>query len=244
VKLPRELRLGSIGRDVRALQRALIKAKIRNPKRKVTNVFDSDTVRDVRNFQRTHGLHVDGEVRKDTFAALERFYDRFGRSLVAMVKANPSPSTVRQRIVSAAQLAARNRDKIDYTQNTKPQNGPVRMEGVLQKIHPPRFPRHEDCSSFVTWCYFAAGAPDPNGKGYNGTGFTGDEVLQGREVRMPRPGDLVFYGHSHDAITHVTLYIGNGRVVSHGQKSGPTIYGIDYNRGKLGGRQQIRTYLP
>ena len=146
--------------------------------------------------------------------------------------------------MSAAQLAYRHRDEIHYTQNTNPHHGPVRMEGVLQKIRPPGFPKHEDCSSFVTWCYFAAGAPDPNGNGYNGSGFTGDEVRHGREVRTPRPGDLVFYGHSHSDITHVTLYIGNGRIVSHGQESGPTIYKIDYNRGKLGGRQQIRTYLP
>jgi cell wall-associated NlpC family hydrolase len=105
-------------------------------------------------------------------------------------------------------------------------------------------PEFEDCSSFVTWCYFAAGAPDPNGLGYNGFGYTGTQIAHGQEKGRPRPGDLVFYGPSRSAINHVTLYVGNGRVISHGQETGPQLLPMDYGRGSLGGRQQIRTYLP
>jgi hypothetical protein len=40
----------------------------------------------------------------------------------------------------------------------------------------------------------------------------------------------------------VTLFVGNGQVISHGQESGPMLYPMDYSRSS-GGRQQIRSYL-
>jgi cell wall-associated NlpC family hydrolase len=102
-------------------------------------------------------------------------------------------------------------------------------------------PAWEDCSSFATWCYWAAGAPDPNGLGYNGFGYTGTQILCGRETAEPRPGDLCFYGPLRDRITHVAIYVGNGRVVSHGRERGPELYGSISYRPDL---QQIRAYVP
>jgi cell wall-associated NlpC family hydrolase len=51
-----------------------------------------------------------------------------------------------------------------------------------------------DCSEFVTLVYKAAGVVDPNGRGYNGTGYTGTLVANGTRTSNPQPGDLVFYG--------------------------------------------------
>ena len=68
----------------------------------------------------------------------------------------------------------------------------------------------------MTLCYKAAGAPDPNGNGYDGTGYTGTLVQQGRWTDDPEPGDLVFYGETRDGPVHVTLYVGQGEAISFG----------------------------
>jgi cell wall-associated NlpC family hydrolase len=237
---PRLLKLGSRGRDVRAVQRALRKAGFRPKADKITNLFDAKMKAQVEAFQRARALpDIDGEVGRDTYAALRTHFDAFGRWLLKRAaKARENATTTRQKIVAAARLGYENRQNIHYTQSSQ------RMEGVRKRVRPPAFPSFEDCSSFVTWCYWAAGAPDPNGFGFNGLGFTGTQISNGRETSTPRPGDLVFYGHSHSNINHVTLYAGNGKVISHGQESGPSLYAIDYNRGTLGGRQQVRSYLP
>jgi cell wall-associated NlpC family hydrolase len=73
-----------------------------------------------------------------------------------------------------------------------------------------------DCSSFVTLCYKAAGARDPNGRDYDGTGYTGTLVEQGRWVDDPEPGDLVFYGEARTRPVHVALYVGDGKAISFG----------------------------
>jgi cell wall-associated NlpC family hydrolase len=191
----------------------------------------------VRKFQRNNKLEVDGQIGQHTFDKLAANVDEFGKSLLGKVRnQQKEPTGKRQMIVQAAYCGYTNRDRINYTQSGQ------RMQGVRDKLHPPRFPSNEDCSSFATWCYFAAGAPDPNGLRYNGSGFTGTMIAHGTEVRDPKPGDLVFYGPSHNSINHVTLYVGNGRVISHGQQSGPMLYPMDYSRSS-GGRQQIRSYL-
>ena len=241
MSLPRELRTGSRGRDVLAIERALLKAGFWAVPVGPDNRFDSDTERVVRAFQRERGLGVDGVVGPITFGQLEPYLDRYGRWLLANVHPDEPPSTARQRIVAAAHHGYRNRSEIHYTQKGDTR----RMQGVRERIRPPSFPSWEDCSSFATWCFWVSGAPDPNNNGFNGRdGYTGDQIDVGREVAQPRPGDLVFYGHARRDINHVTVYVGNGRVVSHGQESGPMLLPIDYNRGRYGPRQQIRSYLP
>jgi cell wall-associated NlpC family hydrolase len=237
---PRLLKIGAKGRDVRAVQRALRKAGFRPKADKITNVFDAALEAQVKEFQRARGLpDVDGEVGTDTYAALAPHFDAFSRLLLERAaKAGEEATTTRQKIVAAAHCGYANRERVRYTQTAQ------RMEGVRRRLLPPTCPEFEDCSSFVTWCYFAAGAPDPNGLAYNGFGYTGTQIGQGQETSRPKPGDLVFYGHSKTDINHVTLYVGNGKVISHGQESGPQLFPIDYGRGSFGGRQQIRKYLP
>lgn len=76
--------------------------------------------------------------------------------------------------------------------------------------------RHQgtDCSGFASLVYKAAGAPDPNGAGYSGQGYTGTLASHGQRTDRPLPGDLVFYGTA--PFHHVTVYVGNGLCVSHG----------------------------
>jgi len=238
---PRELELGSKGRDVRALQRALRRAGFWPKGARVSNVFDEATDKAVRAFQKDRKLEIDGEVGEDTFGALLPHYDAWSRALVERVRKKmeklANPSGKRQRIVAAAFVGYTNRDRIGYTQDGR------RMQGVRDGIRVPRFPAFEDCSSFATWCYWVAGAPDPNGRGYDGFGFTGTQIGPGKKVTDPRPGDLVFYGWEpapRNCPKHVAVYVGNGKVVSHGSDSGPNLAVLDYRSD----RNQIRSYLP
>jgi cell wall-associated NlpC family hydrolase len=98
----------------------------------------------------------------------------------------------------------------------------------------------------VTWCYWAAGAPDPNGRNFDGLGYTGTQIGNGTAVTLEQaqPGDLVFYGKKVDpdpqaGITHVALYVGNGNVISHGSESGPHLVQVDYRSD----RKLIKSYV-
>lgn len=63
---------------------------------------------------------------------------------------------------------------------------------------------HSDCSSFATLAYKDAGAPDPNGRGFDGYGYTGS--MQGRGSPCnPKPGALAFYGPSWSSTSHVAV---------------------------------------
>ena len=231
--LARPVQLGSKGRDVFALARALRKAKFLEADGPPGTEFDPPMEEAVREFQRKHGIQATGKIGKATFAKLAPFVDAFGESLLAKVaEEQQRATTTRQRIVDAAHCGFVNRDQMDYTQTSR------RMDGVKRKLKPPTCPTAEDCSSFATWCYFAAGAEDPNGRDYDGLGFTGTLVTRGRTTSTPQPGDLVFYGGTASVPAHVAVYVGNGKVVSHGQPSGPSLLAHDYRP-----IQQIRTYL-
>ena len=81
-----------------------------------------------------------------------------------------------------------------------------------------------DCSAFATLCYKASGAPDPNGLGYNGTGFTGTLEKHGQVTSKPQPGDLAFFFPGQGpggSFGHVTVYIGDGKVISMGVPGDP-----------------------
>ena len=102
------------------------------------------------------------------------------------------------------------------------------MSGVTGHIHPPHLPPLADCSGFATWVYYAAGMGDPNGAGFNGTGYTGTLWAHGSSSgHQPKPGDLVFFGDPNKTSGHVAIYIGDGLVVSQGGPgAGPHIYSI------------------
>ena len=87
-----------------------------------------------------------------------------------------------------------------------------------------KLPLTTDCSGFVTLCYQWAGAPDPNGAHYNGSGCTGLmlEACSHIEPRVAQPADLIVFGNPPG--THVVLIVEPGTdpvVVSLGSENGP-----------------------
>ena len=161
---------------------------------------------------------------EDTFANNRRF--------LRLAATNVTGSGVRSKIVAAALAGVELKDRIHYNY------GPQRMSGVAQRIRLPRVPAYADTSSFVTWCYWQAGAPDPNGRHYDGFGYSGTLVANGRRTASPRPGDLVFYGTNPKVPTVDGVFAGHGQVVIQASEAGPTLEPLHNKRPLL----QIRTY--
>lgn len=98
----------------------------------------------------------------------------------------------------------------------------------LAQMHGRHLPITTDCSGSYTGMCLAAGAPDPNGRNYDGSGYTG--TLRARMGRLQhvaacRPMDAIVYGPGTG--THVVAVLEPGDdplVFSHGQESGPRVY--------------------
>lgn len=128
-----------------------------------------------------------------------------GGSFEAVPGGADTDSAVRSRMMQLAQRAFDRR--VDYVYD---QIRPMPAGLFLKNPLPERI----DCSAFATLLYKAAGAPDPNGFGYNGAGNTGTLIRQGRQVTVPKEGDLVFYGTAAQKgyPPHVNVYAGDGLV--------------------------------
>jgi hypothetical protein len=120
-------------------------------------------------------------------------------------------TTVRRKIVTAAEWGIAHEFRIHYAQ--------VRPMPLVRRL-----PLTTDCSGFVTLCYYLAGAPDPNGLGYSGEGWTGTLLghLTPISPAAARRGDLVVWGSYPGR--HVALVLEPGDdplLCSHGQERGP-----------------------
>jgi hypothetical protein len=124
---------------------------------------------------------------------------------------------VRDRLGVFMDWSVRNAGLIFYSQ------GAARMLGV--RYAPFHLPLFTDCSAFSTVLYKWAGGPDPNGRNFDGIGYTG--TIMAHCQRLPnaaacKVGDLVtfgvFPGH-HVALVRRTGF--NPLLCSHGQSSDP-----------------------
>lgn len=150
----------------------------------------------------------------------------------------------RKLIVKAARAMASNKSSVHYTQGTR------RWEGIDRKlsISKGQIPLHGDCSSTVTWMLWDAmarpyGVRDlVNGAAWR-AGYTGSQYKRGKAVvhdKNLKIGDLIFYGDQGGGIPqHVCIYVGGGRVFSHGGEAGPFILGLDYRSDRRMSRRYI-----
>lgn len=223
--LPRLLTYGCAGPDVTAVQRALKNMEFR--KYDSFGFYGTGTVSQVKACQKAKGIPQSGVVGPATLDAIDEFMDLYGRSLMAAANEKYHPTT-RKKIADAAYYAYRMRDSIGYAQ----------VRPMVDMAPPPNVPNLMDCSWFATWCYKSGGAPDPNGLGYNGLGYTGTLVNRGIRTISPQIGDLAFYGWA-SIPSHVAVCVGNNMVVSHGSQPGPLLLPLHYRSDFT----QVRSYL-
>src|SRR5882672_7041378 len=119
--------------------------------------------------------------------------------------------SVRDEIVGVALWGVRNEPRIHYAAVR-----PIPLRRAL--------PLATDCSGFATLCYFLAGAPDPNGLGYIGQGYTGTLLrhLPHIGAAAVQEGDIVVWGRYPGRHCAVVLEPGaDPLLASHGSEAGP-----------------------
>jgi hypothetical protein len=155
----------------------------------------------------------------------------------------------RDRAVNAAMLGLRHAPQMFYTQ------GPQRWEGIARKLNAKlgEYPKHVDCSAFVTWCLYnglvISGFTNRdivNGADWKG-GYTGTLLTHGKQVHHlenVQRADYVIYGNGGTG-EHTALVVGRRKadgkimVVSMGSDAGPFYLPYDYRRDIMQVRRAI-----
>lgn len=230
VPRPRAIHLGTKGLDVVAVKRALSRAGWMDwgP---FTALFGDAAVKALKSFQHHHGILASGAYGVQSHIALvhssadasghlgEWAFDDYSIFLMreeAALLAGTPEERIRKSMLACGYFLYTHRDQIPYVQSR-----PFPLK------RPPFVPTAGiDCSAFYTLCSFAGGAPDPNGRGYDGQGYTGTLMSRGRRCSQAelKPGDAVFYGFTtnpspafpYGSPTHVAMYVGGGMVLSNG----------------------------
>ena len=130
----------------------------------------------------------------------------------------PTNRHVRARIVNAALWLAAHNKWCTYSEGAE----------RFSCVHKPyAVPFVSDCSSGVTDCYSWGGAPDPNKRNYDGQGYTGTLIAEGRLIsaRAARASDIVIFGPGTGWHAALVLEAGaNPLVWSMGEQGDPRIY--------------------
>lgn len=247
----RDLKLGSSGPDVRALQVATDKRlKARNQGAFLVGAHDGQlgprtaraisralfvvgcTEQTVHAASKGHGGHITingqrvlrhPEIR--SHVQLERSRERLHAIRDTKVHHGVHPPAGIKLCTQAAKLGLRHASQLHYTE------GPLRWEGIQHKLAASqgRFPSEADCSSFYSWCLWQLLGHGPdvvNGADWLG-GFTGTLLAHGRRVSSPIEGCAVIYGRPGSTGAHVAYGMGDGTVISNGSEGGP--YRLPYN---------------
>ena len=254
----RDIKPGMSGGDVIAVKRALsrwddhvyIWAE-------VTRQAGPFFVFAVKQFQKAKGIPQTGNIGATTQSALERTHRRghptewaFDNTAIGLAtaycKANSkTPEQLRRESIGGFALLCYQRQALIGYSQRRPFVGPQDLvDSDFSRI---------DCSGFVTDCYQAAGAPDPNGRGFDGQGYTGTLMGHGQPTTLAalEVGDLAFYGFTtrsspafpYGSPTHVAIIASLApiiAVVSMGSDAGPSF--LPYNYRATNPRCPFRTY--
>jgi hypothetical protein len=145
-------------------------------------------------------------------------------------------------ILKGVDLLMRDPAGVHYTQ------GPDRWSAINQKLRiaDGKHLTRGDCSSTGSWLLWNAlthvgvSRDLVNATAWR-SGFTGTMAVHGKrvvQVEHAKIGDAVLYGPA-PTFEHVAVYIGGGRVFSHGSEAGPFLLPIDYRPD----RGMIRRYI-
>jgi len=140
--------------------------------------------------------------------------------LRSFIAAHPAPApkpTMRERGLEWCTWAVANNARIHYLQRR-----PMHLAAMVGK----QLDLSIDCSESTTGAYKYAGAPDPNGRGYDGAGNTA--CMRAHLPRIPLsailPFDIIVYGPNDVTRQHVCIVLEPGPdplMFSHGQEAGP-----------------------
>ena len=215
------LKKGDKGDRVKQLQTALERIKFLSA---ANGSFDDVTQRALGKFQHLWQVPAQGVYDSATRAALQKALagEKPGGDAHKPPPHKPPPphhpppnhdGTVRGKIIANARWGIANEPRIHYAE-TRP---------IPALNSPHHLPLTTDCSGFATLCYKWAGAPDPNGNGYDGQGYTG--TMLGHMHHIPHgavePGDLVVFGAAPGNHVCIALNKGGSLLASHGSESGP-----------------------
>lgn len=213
--MPRTLHAGDHGPDVQALQQALRKALAPHARNNARGAYGSLTVRDVSAFKSLWSKDTDGHIAGAlVWSHLDKYLGAQQKRLLAKAKAleaaeaaETDEQKIRRAIVAEAYWALANNGLFVYAQ-FRPMPSSLRVPEAHNRV---------DCSTFYTLCCKAGGAVDPNGRGYDGQGYTGTLVSHGTPTSSPVPGDAAFYGNMGNGIpSHVAMVVDGGMVISDG----------------------------
>jgi NlpC/P60 family protein len=155
----------------------------------------------------------------------------------------------RHLIATAAKVMVRHKNEIHYSQKANRQVGVRRHLSITHGD----YPKTCDCSSTAWWMLWDAlrrtyGVKDivchtspgwnPDGLVYTGSMYQhGKAVIHDKNLKI---GDLIFYGDQGGGVPeHVAVYVGGGKVFSHGSEGGPYILDLDYR----GDRRMSRRFI-
>lgn len=149
---------------------------------------------------------------------------------------------IRNKAMDAAMVAYHHAGQMRYSE------GADRWSGIdlRKRAFLGQYPPAADCSAFYAWvmwdCTRAERLHDfVNGLGWI-QGYTGSMQGHGKIVSLNHllRADAIFYGGNRSVPGHVAMYIGNGRVISHGSPGGPRILSIHYRNDITICRRYIR----
>lgn len=157
-----------------------------------------------------------------------------GTSVHVTVTKHPAPRpvkkpvakkpNVRREMKQIMDLLLAHEPKVHYAQVRPMRTQSIKSVAGLKKKLASQGGVSMDCSESSTLIARLAGAPDPNGLGYNGSGYTGAMLDHCRRVKKADLliGDLVVFGPGTGH--HVCVVYGAGDdpwLFSHGQERGP-----------------------
>ena len=218
VRFSRDITVGCRGKDVIGHKRAISRAApLRYPWHDFSDYCGTTFMKAVQEWKRSKNMNTLPRIGLTAHNVLERThrkdsqewaFDPIAIELCKEYYEEHLPETKKREAgVSAGFFWYSHRSSIAYSQFRPFQLG-----------KPTWVPSRWDCSAFATACHYAAGAPDPNGRGYDHLGYTGTLIEHGVRVSgigELEPLDLIFYGFSAPkpgfpggSPTHVAVYVG------------------------------------
>lgn len=237
----RTLELGDRGPDAFAVKRALKAAGYDDPTLAVkpaspdADLFGGAAVANTKTFQHIHGLTIDGVYGSATHAALARYFDEYGISLLEQEKTALEPRNV---FLLIADLTVAHSFLFSYTEAIGEAPGdrdwwrlaPVDRTGLNWATVAGQHGKFTcDCSAHFIGCGEHAGIPSSIAHGVmDSDGATGALLADLDEITLAeaKPGDGVVYtgpaypGGMHITILREKLQSGDWKVVNHGGPNG------------------------